>query len=275
MARDADAVVLSVGFDEITEMEDWDRTFALPPGQDELIRKVTAANPNTIVVMNSGGAVDTSAWLENVPAYLQAWYPGQEGGTAIAEILFGDINPSGKLPATFERQAKDNPAYANYYPQPGTKRVSYAEGVFVGYRGYEKNGVEPLYAFGHGLSYTTFAYQNLKITPRAEAQYDVEFTVTNTGKRAGATVPQVYVSDLKSSVARPPKELKGFTKVTLQPGESRTVTIPLDARALAYYDVTRKKWRAEAGAFGILVGSSSAKVELQQEVKLARTLYLP
>lgn len=275
MARDADAVVLSVGFDEITEMEDWDRTFALPPGQDELIRKVTAANPNTIVVMNSGGAVDTSAWLENVPAYLQAWYPGQEGGTAIAEILFGDVNPSGKLPATFERRAQDNPTYANYYPQPDTKRVSYAEGVFVGYRGYEKNGVAPSFAFGHGLSYTTFAYQNLKITPRAEAQYDVEFTVTNTGKRAGATVPQVYVSDPQSSVARPPKELKGFAKVTLQPGESRTVTIPLDARAFAYYDVTKKKWRAEAGAFGILVGSSSAQVELQQEVKLGRTLYLP
>jgi beta-glucosidase len=278
MARDADAVVLSVGFDEVSEMEDWDRTFALPPGQDELIRAVAAVNPNTIVVVNSGGAIDTNAWLSSVPAYLQAWYPGQEGGTALAEILFGDVNPSGKLPATFERQAQDNPTYTTYYPQPGTKRVTYAEGVFVGYRGYEKNGVAPLYAFGHGLSYTTFAYQNLQITPRAttekrgdETLYDVTFTVTNTGKRAGAAVPQLYVSDLQSSVARPPKELKGFTKVTLQPGESRTVTIPLDARAFAYYDVTKKKWRAEAGAFAILVGSSSAQVELQAQVKLPRT----
>lgn len=271
-ARDADAVVLSVGFDEVSEMEDWDRTFALPPGQDELIRKVTAVNPNTIVVVNSGGAVDTSAWLNSVPAYLQAWFPGQEGGRALAEILFGDVNPSGRLPVTFERRVQDNPTFASYYPKPGTKQVPYMEGVFVGYRGYEKNGVAPLYAFGHGLSYTTFAYENLKITRRAEAQYDVEFTVTNAGKRAGATVPQVYVSDVQSSVARPPKELKGFTKLTLQPGESRTVTIPLDARAFAYYDVTKKKWRAEAGAFGIVVGSSSAKVELQGEVKLARTL---
>jgi beta-glucosidase len=272
MVRDADAVVLSVGFDEVSEMEDWDRTFALPPGQDELIRKVTAVNPNTIVVVNSGGAIDTSAWLDSVPAYLQAWYPGQEGGTASAEILLGDVNPSGKLPASFERRAPDNPTYASYYPKAGTKQVSYSEGVFVGYRGYEKNGVAPLYAFGHGLSYTTFAYRDLTITPRAEGQYDVEFTVANTGKRAGAVVPQVYVSDVQSSVARPPKELKGFTKVTLQPGESRAVAIPLDARAFAYYDVSKKKWRAEAGAFGVIVGSSSVKVELQGEVKLARTL---
>lgn len=279
MARGVDAVVLSVGFDEVTEMEDWDRTFALPPGQNELIQKVTAVNPNTIVVVNSGGAVDTSAWLEKVPAYLQAWYPGQEGGTALAEILFGAVNPSGKLPATFERRAEDNPTHASYYAQPGTKTVPYVEGVFVGYRGYEKNGVQPLYPFGHGLSYTSFAYRDLKISRRAAAPkrdgdplYDVTFTVTNTGKRAGAAVPQVYVSDPQASVARPPKELKGFAKVTLQPGEARIVTVPLDARAFAYYDVAKKKWHAEAGAFAILVGSSSAKIELQGQIDLSRSL---
>ena len=278
-ARSADAVVLAVGFDTASELEDWDRTFALPPGQGELLQKIAAANPNVVVVVTSGGGVDMSSWLEQVPALLQAWYPGQEGGTALAEILFGDINPSGRLPATFERRLEDNPASANYYPQPGTKQVFYREGVFVGYRGYEKNGTTPLFPFGHGLSYTSYAYQDLKIEQRSvaaktgrETLYEVTFTVTNTGQRAGAAVPQVYVADGHSRVARPPKELKGFAKVMLQPGEARTVTVPLDARAFAYYDVPSKIWRAEAGTFGILVGSSAAQIELRGEATLARGL---
>jgi beta-glucosidase len=278
-ARSADAVVLAVGFDTTTELEDWDRTFALPPGQSELLRKIAAANPNVIVVLTSGGAVDMSGWLEQVPALLQAWYPGQEGGTALAEILFGDVNPSGRLPATFERRFEDNPTAANYYPEPGTKQVFYKEGVFVGYRGYEKNGTTPLFPFGHGLSYTTYAYKDLKIEQRSattrtgrETLYEVTFTVTNTGQRAGAAVPQVYVEDGHSRIARPAKELKGFAKVMLQPGETRTVTVPLDARAFAYYDVQSKQWRAEAGAFGILVGSSAAQIELRGEAILARRL---
>jgi beta-glucosidase len=275
MAREADAVVLAVGFDTTTELEDWDRTFALPPGQNELIRKITAANKNTIVVVTSGGAVDTNEWFERVPAMLQAWYPGQEGGTALAEILFGKVNPSGKLPATFERRAQDNPAYENYYPEPGSRRVVYKEGVFVGYRGYEKNGTAPLFPFGHGLSYTSFAYQDLKISPRAGAKpngvgplYDVTFTVTNTGNRPGATVAQVYVADDHARVPRPPKELKGFARVMLQAGESRALTVPLDARAFMYYDAQAKKWRADAGTFRVLVGSSSAKIEARGEVDL-------
>lgn len=281
MARDADVVVLAVGFDTTTELEDWDRTFALPPGQNELIQKITAANKNAIVVVTSGGAVDTNDWLERVPALLQAWYPGQEGGTALAEILVGKVNPSGKLPATFERRAQDNPAYENYYAEPGTNRISYKEGVFVGYRGYEKNGTTPLFAFGHGLSYTSFAYRDLKISPRAGAKtngvgplYDVTFTVTNTGKRPGATVAQVYVADDRARVPRPPKELKGFVKVMLQAGESQTVTVPLDARAFMYYDVQAKKWHADAGTFGVLVGGSSAKIEVQGEIVLRQALSL-
>jgi beta-glucosidase len=279
MAREADAVVLAVGFDTTTELEDWDRTFALPPGQNELIQKITAANKNAIVVVTSGGAVDTNDWLERVPALLQAWYPGQEGGTALAEILFGQVNPSGKLPATFERRAQDNPAHENYYAQPGTHRVVYKEGVFVGYRGYEKQGTAPLFPFGHGLSYTSFGYRALQISPRAKARtngdgplYDVTFTVTNTGKRPGATVAQVYVADNHARVPRPPKELKGFAKVMLQAGESRTVTVPLDARAFMYYDVQAKKWRADAGTFGVLVGSSSAKIEARGEVVLGAAI---
>lgn len=279
LARNADAVVLAVGFDSTSELEDWDRTFALPPGQNELIQKVAAANANTIVVVTSGGAVDMNGWLENVPALLQAWYPGQEGGTALAEILFGDVDPSGRLPATFERRAEDNPVHANYYPQAGTNRIVYKEGVFVGYRGYEKNGTKPLFAFGHGLSYTTFEYKDLKVVRRAGAAtdgsdvlYDVTFTVVNKGSRAGAEVPQLYVADKHSRISRPPKELKGFTKVMLQPGEARTVTIPLDTRAFSYYDIASQKWRADAGTFGVQVGSSSANIRLEGQAKLARSL---
>src|SRR5262249_38426380 len=135
----------------------------LPPGQDQLIREISTANHNTIVVATSGGSFDTNDWLDRVRALVQAWYPGQEGGTALAEILFGDVNPSGRLPVTFERRAEDNPAYDNYYPEPGTNRINYNEGVFVGYRGYERKAIKPLFPFGFGLSYTSFAYNNLTI----------------------------------------------------------------------------------------------------------------
>jgi beta-glucosidase len=272
IAHSADAVVLAMGFDATSETEDWDRTFALPPGQNELIQRILAANPKTLVVVTSGGAVDTSEWLGQTPALLQAWYPGQEGGTALAEIVFGDVNPSGKLPATFERRAQDNPTYTSYHPQPGGNRVPYEEGVFVGYRGYEKNGAQPLFPFGFGLSYTSFEYSDLKVTTQSESSYEVTFNVTNTGRRAGAAVPQLYITDGHSRIARPPKELKGFAKVLLQPGETRAVTLPLKRRAFSYYDVKTKKWRAEAGSFGVLIGSSSAHIELKGAVMLPRSL---
>jgi beta-glucosidase len=275
LAASVDAVVLAVGFDATSEVEDWDRTFALPVGQNELIRTVAAANKNAIVVVTSGGAVDMNGWLDRVPAVLQAWYPGQEGGTAIAEILFGDVNPSGRLPATFEKRWEDNPTYASYYPAAGSHDVIYNEGVFVGYRGYENKGIKPQFPFGHGLSYTSFRFDALKVQPRPASSnvlFDVSFTVTNTGERAGAAVPQVYVSDRPSRPTRPPKELKGFAKVMLQPGESRSVTIPLDGRAFAYYDTKSRKWRADAGTYGVLVGSSSERIELTGEAKLQRSL---
>jgi beta-glucosidase len=270
-----DAVVVAAGFDATSELEDWDRTFALPPGQDELIRTVSSANKKTVVVVTSGGAVDMRQWLDGVPAVLQAWYAGQEAGTALAEILFGAVNPSGRLPATFERRWEDNPVYAHYYPAPGSNDVAYKEGVFVGYRGYEKNEIQPQFPFGHGLSYTTFEFGDLKVQPPASASdvlFEVSFNVRNTGKRAGAAVPQLYLSDGHSRVPRPLKELKGLAKVSLQPGESRSVTIPLDARAFAYYDAKTKQWRADAGTFGVLIGSSSAQIELQGEAKLARPI---
>ncbi|MBL8265944.1 MAG: glycoside hydrolase family 3 C-terminal domain-containing protein [Steroidobacter sp.] len=271
VAAKVDAVVIAAGFDGSSETEDWDRGFALPPGQNELIQAVATANPKTVVAITAGGAVDMP-WLERVPGLVQAWYLGQEGGTALADVLLGNVNPSGHLPATFERRVQDNPTFNSYYPAAGQRDVSYAEGLFVGYRGYEKQGTQPQFAFGHGLSYTTFKFGDLAVKPATEAGKlcNVSFVVTNTGQRAGAVVSQLYVGDPQASVPRPAKELKGFAKVSLQPGESRTVTIALDARAFAFYDLAKEQWRAEAGAFQILVGDSSDNIALRGEWTLAR-----
>jgi beta-glucosidase len=273
LAASADVVVVAAGFDAETEAESADRTFRLPLGQDELIQEMAAANKNTIVVMTSGGSVDMNAWLNRVPALIQAWYPGQEGGTALAEILFGDVNPSGRLPVTFERRWEDNPVHDSYYPEADTKRVVYKEGVFVGYRGYERNGTKPLFPFGFGLSYTTFSYSNLSIKPVSNSEsgplYEVSFDVKNTGTREGADVAQVYVGDTQTKVPRPAKELKGFFKVSLRPGETRKVSVMLDSRALSYYELNAKQWRAAPGEFNVLVGRSSEQIELRGRLTLA------
>lgn len=272
MAAQADIVVVAAGFDDSTESEGADRTFRLPSGQDELINAMTAANPQTVVVMTSGGAVDMTAWLDRVPALLQAWYPGQEGGTAIAEILFGAVNPSGRLPATFERHWEDNPSYDAYYPEPGTLKIHYKEGIFVGYRGFEAKRVEPLFPFGHGLSYTSFEYSKLSISPDRthDGNIVVSFDLANTGSRAGADVVQVYVADSHSDVPRPPKELKGFAKVFLEPGETTRVSIELERRSFAYYDVAAKAWQVTPGTFGILIGRSSANIVLEGDVSFTK-----
>jgi beta-glucosidase len=273
LAASADVVVVAAGFDGETEAESADRTFRLPLGQDELIQEIAAANKNTIVVMTSGGSVDMNAWLNRVPALVQAWYPGQEGGMALAEILFGDVNPSGRLPVTFERRWEDNPVHDSYYPEAGTKRVVYKEGVFVGYRGYELSGKKPLFPFGFGLSYTTFSYSNLSIKPMSNSEtgprYEVSFDVKNTGTREGADVAQVYVGDTQTKVPRPAKELKGFVKVNLRPGETRKASVILDKRALSYYDVNAKQWRAPPGEFNVFVGRSSEQIELRGKLTLA------
>ena len=266
LAAKADVVILTVGFDPQSETEGWDRTFELPPGQNELIEKVAAKNKNTIVVITSGGGVDMTPWVDKVAGVIEAWYPGQEGGKALAEILFGEVNPSGHLPATFERHWQDNPTYNNYYPASGTNRVIYKEGVFVGYRGYEHNGTKPLFPFGYGLSYTTFKYANLKADG-----HGVSFDVTNTGARSGDAVAELYIAPPKSNL-RPAKELKGFSRVKLQPGETKTVTVPLNTRSFAYYDVDGKQWLAKKGTYEVLVGSSSEQIELNGKIDLAQDL---
>lgn len=269
LAAKADAVIIEAGFQMESESEGGDRTFALPYGQDELIREIAAANPKTIVALTSGGNVDSNGWLDRVPALLETWYAGQAGGTALAEILFGDINPSGHLPATFERHAEDNPTFANYFPEGDSKQVTYKEGIFVGYRGYEHNHTTPLFPFGFGLSYTTFSFSNLAVTgDPAAPRATVAFDITNSGKVAGADVAQVYVAPSKSPVPMPEKQLKGFQRVMLQPGETKHISVNLDASAFAYYDVAAKSWKITPGKFGMLVGDSSATLPLKGDLTI-------
>ncbi len=268
LAEKADAVILCVGFDASTETEGADRTFRLPAGQDELIRRITSVNKNTIVVLTAGGNVDMNGWIDNVPGLIHAWYPGQEGGTALAQILFGDYSPSGKLPVSFERRWEDNATYNSYYPAKGEKRVEYSEGVFVGYRHFDRSDVKPRFAFGYGLSYTTFSYSNLSVTPSAGKVNDkdmiaVSFDVTNTGQREGAEVAQLYVGDAHASLPRPVKELKGFARLNLKPGETQRATIQLNRRAFSFFDVSKKDWIAEPGKFSLLIGASSEDIRLQ------------
>ena len=273
LAAKADVAIVCVGFNPSLETEGADRSFALPGGQDELIRQVSSVNKNTIVVITAGGNVDMTQWIDAAPVILHAWYPGQEGGRALAQILFGDYSPSGKLPASFERRWEDNATFRSYYPQDNEKSVKYSEGVFVGYRHFDRSNIKPLFPFGYGLSYTTFGYSKLSITPRngnLSRPVTVSFDVKNLGRFPGAEIPQLYVGDAHSSVPRPVKELKGFAKVRLKPGETKRVSLTLDRRAFSYYDVNKKDWNAEPGDFAILVGSSSVKIELEGLFTLSR-----
>lgn len=272
IAAAADAVVVAVGFAPQSESEGSDRTFRLPPGQDELIQEIAAVNKHTIVVITSGGGVDVNGWIDRVPALLQAWYPGQEGGTALAQLVFGDVNPSGRLPVSFERHWEDNPAHDSYYPEPNTTRVVYKEGVFVGYRGYEHNGTKPLFPFGYGLSYTTFRYRDLRLRPISDGsdkRCEVSFDVTNTGKREGDDVAEVYVGELHPKVPRPLKELKGFARVSLHAGETKRVSISLNSRAFSYYDADSHEWRVDPGEFTIFVGHSVEQIDVKGAITFA------
>jgi beta-glucosidase len=275
-ARAADVAIVVAGLSHIRHQDDegWDRTnLFLPFGQNELISQVVAANPRTIVVLVSGPAIELGSWLEKVPAVLQAHYSGMEGGHALANILFGKVNPSGKLTVTYPKQLLDSPAHA-LDTYPGTNgTLFYKEGLLVGYRWFDAKKIEPLFPFGYGLSYTTFKYSNVKLTPGdgtnqlATAQFELE----NTGKVAGAEVAQLYVQPTRPSVLRPVRELKSFKKVFLKPGEKQTVTLPLDQRAFAFYDPAKSGWVAEAGDYQIQIGSSSRDLHLEDRFHLGQT----
>ncbi len=242
----------------------------MPFGQEELLRAVLQANPNTVVVLMNGGPIDVSAFAGSAKAIVEAWYPGMEGGNAIAHVLFGDVNPSGKLPFTFPVKLEDSPAHklGEYPSTPGNAlKQFYKDDIYVGYRYYDTYKVAPQFAFGHGLSYTTFKYSGLSVTPGKQSA-TVKLTVTNSGKTAGAEVVQVYLHDQQASVKRPEKELKGFQKVFLKPGESKTVTLTLDTNAFQFYSEAKKQWTLEPGKFDVLVGSSSRDIRLTGGVTL-------
>ncbi len=277
-ARQADVAIVVAGLNHSRHQDDegWDRTdLRLPYGQDELIQKIVAVNPRTIVVLVSGPAVELGPWLAQVPALLQAHYSGMEGGHALARILFGQVNPSGKLAVTYPKQLSDSPAHA-LGTYPGTNgTLFYKEGLLVGYRWFDAKKIEPEFPFGFGLSYTTFEYSNLKVVPGGGTNGPVataEFDLTNTGSRAGAEVAELYIHHNNPSLPRPVKELKGFKKISLNPGEKQTVSIPLNQRAFAFYDPAKAGWVAEAGDYKIEIGSSSKDIRLDDGFHLAQTL---
>lgn len=263
LASWCEVAIVFAGLSGEWESESYDRPHMdLPGEQNALITAVAAANPNTIVVLNTGSPV-SMPWINEVSAVLQTWYAGQEAGNALADVLFGVSDPSGRLPQTFPVRLQDNPTFINYPGENG--HVLYGEGIFVGYRYYEKKEVAPLFPFGHGLSYTTFEYSNLRLngsTYKPGETITVKVDVTNTGGRAGQEVVQLYVRDVAAKLARPIKELKAFAKISLQPGERQTVTLTLDESALAYYDPAKPGWVVEAGEFEVHVGRSSEDVRL-------------
>jgi beta-glucosidase len=269
-AKRSDVAIVCVGLSAADESEGSDRkTLGLPEEQERLILAIAEANPRTIVVLNAGAAIVPGEWLNRIPALLLAWYPGQEGGNALAELLLGETSPSGKLPTTFVQRWEDASAYGNYPGEEGV--VRYDEGIFVGYRHLDKTRVAALFPFGYGLSYTGFAYSDLRVAPRTLPRggtLDVSFSLTNTGTRPGAETAQLYVRDLRASAPRPVKELKAFSKVLLKPGETQTVRLTLDESALAFYHSDSKEWRAESGAFELLIGGSSSDLWLRAPVTL-------
>ena len=269
LAKECD---LALVFARDFETEGADRPgISLPDEQDELISAVVRANRRTIVVLNTGCMVLVSRWADAVPAIVQAWYSGQDDGNVVADVLFGSVNPSGKLPITFPRTREDTAVVAAEQ-YPGTNgRGLYSESVFMGYRHFDKNNLAPQFPFGHGLSYTTFEYSNIKVSRspvKPGESITVELQVKNTGRREGSEVVQLYVQDVQASVPRPAKELKGFEKVLLRPGENKVVRLSLDARSMAFYDVSRKQWVVEPGQFKVMAASSSRDIRLSAEFEV-------
>ncbi len=269
-AKSTDAAIVVAGLTNEWESEGFDRVdMDLPGRQNELIERIAAVNPNTIVVLNAGSAL-TMPWIEKVSAVVEQWYNSQECGNALADILFGDVSPSGKLPTTFPVRLEDNPAYINYPGENG--KVHYGEGIFVGYRYFDKKKIEPLFSFGHGLSYTTFEYSKLQVSEETftlDDGLEVSCDITNTGSVAGKEIVQLYVHDVKAILVRPEKELKAFTKIALEPGQTQTVTFHLDQEAFWFYNPAIDDWQSEPGDFKIFIGASSHDIRLETTVQLA------
>ena len=270
LARQADVVIFCGGLDGSIELEGRDRPFELPYGQDILINQLAEVNPNLIVSLHAGGGVRMSPWIDRVKAVVHLLYPGQAGGRAFAEMLSGKVVPSAKLPFTIEKRWEDSPACGNYDETRKERKVYYNEGIFVGYRGYDRKQVEPLYPFGYGLSYTSFEYSDLQLTEidKKNKSVALSFNITNTGGYEGAEVAQVYVRDIASKEARPLKELKGFQKVFLRPGETKHVSVTLDRDAFQYFSEKKSDWVFESGEFEIWVGASSKDIRLKTKVKM-------
>lgn len=271
LARRADVAIVTAGWDHVSEAEGFDRDFAMNPELENMLVRVAEAQPNTVVVLTAGGNLDMSRWIDRVKGVLHAFYPGQAGGRALAEILFGLVNPSAKLPATFEKRPEDRSSFDSYRDDDGDRRVALSDGVFTGYRHFDRSGIAPRFPFGFGLSYTTFAYSDLSLSTERLApgqSLGVRLEVTNTGARAGAEVVQVYVRDVASRLPRPFKELEGFARVLLAPGESREVLIELPETALQFYDPREKRFVAEAGEFEVLVGASATDIRLSRSFVL-------
>lgn len=253
--------------DNAYDAEDVDKpNMTMPFGQDVLIKAVLKANPKTIVVLVGGGPIDMTQWVDEAKGIVSTWYNGMEGGNALAEVLFGTINPSGKLTVTFPKKLEDAPAH-KLGDFPGKKNVAvYRDDIFVGYRYFDTYKVAPQFAFGHGLSYTNFFYKNLQITQSSKGETIASFTITNTGKVAGAEIAQLYVHKKNSAITRAEKELKGFEKVFLQPNESKTISITITKEAFQYYNEVKKAWAIENGAYDIMIGSSSQNIVLSKSV---------
>ena len=271
-AKQVDQVILVAALGPDWETEGHDRTnMALPGHMDRLIEAVAEANKKIVVVLQTGTPVEMP-WVDKVTAVVQVWYSGNEIGNAIADVLFGDVNPSGKLSLTFPKRMEDNPAYLNYASEAG--RTLYGEDVYVGYRYYEAVRRDVLFPFGHGLSYTTFALTGLSVTQNNENIINVTVTLGNTGQVAGAEVVQIYVAPCSPSIRRAPKELQGFAKEFLEPGQKKDVKISIPLKyATAYWDESRDMWKCEKGRYRVLAGTSSQGPFVEADLEVENTFW--
>jgi hypothetical protein len=267
IAKNSDCVLLFVGTSNEVETEGADRQdLILPAEQDELIRRVAEVNKNVVVVLSTGSPVVMDKWINSVDGIVEMWFAGSEGGNAIADVLLGNYNPSGKLPVTFPAKWENCSAFDSYKKYPA--RTYYDDDIYVGYRHFDKYGIEPLFPFGFGLSYTSFEYSNLE-TKTEGAKFVISFDLKNAGGIKGEEVPQLYAGKIQPSVDRPVKELKNFSKVSLDPGEIKKVSFVLSKEDLVYYDEKSDGWKTEAGDYSIMIGSSSKDIKLKSVLKLS------